>query len=89
MMSDESISKGLKDHMVERGYTKRPPIPYKPVEYEIGELVKKDSGASEYKLDLPGDTKFYHALWESGGVEAFFKHFMSALSYIKRRGYFG
>jgi hypothetical protein len=65
-MSDKSISKVLKDHEVERGYTKRPPIPYIPVEDEIGELVKKASGASEYKLDLPGGTQVYHALWENG-----------------------
>ena len=78
-MSDKLIPKGLKDHEVERGYTKRPPIPYIPVEDEIGELVKKASGASEYRLDLPGGTKVYHALWESGGVEAFLKHVMSAV----------
>ena len=39
-MSDKLIPKGLKDHKVERGYTKRPPIPYIPVEDEIGELVE-------------------------------------------------
>jgi len=55
-MSDKSIPKGLNDHKVERGYTKRPPIPYIPVEDEIGELVMKASGASEYKLDLPWGT---------------------------------
>ena len=53
-MSDKSIPKGLNDHEVERGYTKRPPIPYTPVEDEIGELVKKAFGASEYQLKLPG-----------------------------------
>ena len=88
-MSDKLIPKGLKDHNVERGYTKRPPIPYTPVEDEIGELVKKAFGASEYKLDLPGGTKVYHSLWESGGVEAFLKHVIHALSYIKRKGYLG
>ena len=52
-------------------------------------MVKKSSGASEYKLDLPGGTKVYHALWKGGGVEAFLKHVMSAESYIKCKGYFG
>ena len=88
-MSDKSAPKGLKDHEVERGYTKRPPIPYIPVEDEIGELVKKTSGDLEYKLNLPGETNVYHALWESGGVEAFLKHMMSAVSYVMRKGYFG
>ena len=88
-MSDKSIPKGLKDHKVERGYTKRPPIPYMPFEDVIGELVKKASGASEYKLDLPGGTKVFHALWESGGVEVFLTHVMSNVSYVKRKGYVG
>jgi hypothetical protein len=56
-MSDKGIPKGLKDFEVERGFTKRPPIPYIPIEDEVGESVKKASGASEYKLELLGGTK--------------------------------
>ena len=88
-MSDKLIPKGQKDYNVERGYTKRPPIPYIPVEDEIRELAKKSSGASEYKLNLPGGTKVNHALWESRGVEAFLNHVMSAVSYVTHKGYFG
>ena len=83
-MSDKAVPKGLKDFEVERGYTRRPPIPFIPIQDEMLELVKKTSGASEYKLELPGGTKVQHALWESGSVEAFLKHVMSAMSYVTR-----
>ena len=56
-MSDKSVPKGLKNFEVERGFTKRPPIPYIHVEDEVGELVTKSSRASEYKLELLGGTK--------------------------------
>ena len=52
-------------------------------------MVKKASGASDYELELPGGTKVYHTLWENGGVEAFLKHVMSTVSYVKHKGYFG
>ena len=87
-MSDKAVPKGLKDFEVERGYTRRPPIPYIPIQDEVSESVTKASGASEYKLELPGGTKVQHALWESGNSEAFLKHVMSAMSYVSRKGYF-
>ena len=87
-MSDKAVPKGLKDFEVERGYTRRPPIPYIPIQDEMSELLKKTSGASEYKLELPGGTKVQHPLWESGNNEAFLNHVMSAMSYVTRRGYF-
>ena len=43
-MSDKSVSKGLKDFEVERGFTKRPPIPHIPIEDEVGKLVMKLPG---------------------------------------------
>ena len=81
-MLDKSVPKGLRDFEVERGYTKRPHIPYIPVEDEVGELVIKASGASEYNLELTEGTKVSHALWKSGSVESILKHVMSALGYI-------
>ena len=87
-MSDKSIPKGLKDFEVERGYTKWPPIPYIQKEDEVAELATKASGASEYKLELPGGTKVQRALWESRNNEAFLNHVMSVMSYVTRRGYF-
>ena len=87
-MSDKSNPKGLTDFEVERGFTKRPPIPYIPVEDQFSELVIKSSGALEYKLELPGGTKVYHVLWESRSVESFPKHVMSAMSYVMRKCYF-
>ena len=78
----------LKDFEVERGYTKQPPIPYIPVEDEVGELVIKASRALEYKLELLGGTKASRALWESGSVETFLKHVMSAMSYVTQKRYF-
>ena len=87
-MWDKSCPKGLKDYEVERGYTKRPPIPYIPLEDDLEDAVAKASGALEYKLELPGGTKVQHSLWKSGSIEAFLKHVMSAMSYVKRKGYF-
>ena len=58
------------------------------MEDDVAELVTKASGASEYKLELPGGTKVQHALWESRSVEAFLKHVISAMSYVTRKGYF-
>ena len=87
-MSDKSVPKGLKDFKVKRGFTKRPPIPYIPVEDEVGKLVSKVSGASEYKLELPGGTKVSPALLKHRSVEAFLRHVMSAMSYVTRKGYF-
>ena len=81
-MLDKSVPKGPKDFEVERGYTTRPPILYIPVEDDAAELVKKASGALEYKLELLGGTKVSHALWEHGSVEAFLKHVMSAMSLL-------
>ena len=78
-MSDKAVPKELKDFEVERGYTRRPPISYIPIQDEVSESVTKASGASEYKLELPGGTKVQHALWESGNNEAFLKHVMSAM----------
>ena len=58
MMSDKSCSKGLKNFEVDRGYTKRPPILYIPVEDDVAvAVVKALSGALKYKLELPGGTK--------------------------------
>ena len=65
-MSNKSVLKGLKDFEVERGYNKRPRIPYIRVEDEVCKLATKAIKASEYKLELPGGTKVTHALWESG-----------------------
>jgi len=87
-MSDKAVPKGLKDLQVERGYTRRPPIPYIPIQDEVSELVLKASGALEDKLELPGGTKVQTALWESGNSEAFLKHVMSAMSYVSSKGYF-
>ena len=64
----KSCQKGLKDFEVERGYTKRPPIPYIPVEDDVAELAAQASGALEYKLELPGGTKVQDALWERAGA---------------------
>ena len=85
-MSDKSCPKGLKDFEVERGFTRRPPIPYIPVDDDVADAVAKASGASEYKLELPGGTKVQHALWESGSIETFLKHVMSTMSYVTRKG---
>ena len=85
-MSDKAVPKGLKDFEVERGYTRRPPIPYIPIQDEVSESVIKASWALEYKLELLGGTKVQHALWESGNNEVFLKHVMSAMSYFTRKG---
>ena len=51
-MSDQkTVPKGLRENEVERGNFKKPPIPYIPVEDEIGEKVKHDSRTFKVKLD--------------------------------------
>ena len=46
-MSDKACPKGLKDFEVERDFTRRPPIPYIPVDDDMADAVAKASGASE------------------------------------------
>ena len=87
-MSDKSAPKGLKDYEVERGHTKRPPIPYIPIEDGVADAVTKASKALEYKLELLGGTKVQHTLLECGSIEAFLKHVMSLMSYVTRKGFF-
>ena len=53
----------------------------------MASAVVKASGALEYKLELPDGIKVQHALWESVSVEAFLKYVMSAMGYVKRKGY--
>ena len=82
-MSDQkSVPKGLRENEVERGIFKKPPIPYIPVEDEIGEKVKQDSRTLKVKLD--DKTTVNAAVWTGGNPEGFLIHVTSALSYIKR-----
>jgi len=57
------------------------------VEDDVAEAVIKDSGALEYKLELPSGIKVSHALWESWNNESFLKHVMAAMSYVAKKGY--
>ena len=51
-MSDQkAVPKGLRDQDVERGHTKKLPIPYIPVEDKIGDKVKANLRTFKVKVD--------------------------------------
>jgi Icc-related predicted phosphoesterase len=63
MSYSKPVSKGLRDQEVERGHTKRHPILYIPVEYEVGEQVKKSvRGTKDFKIELSDKTQVTHTL---------------------------
>ena len=79
----------MHDQKVERGSPKRPPIPYIPVEDDIGEQVKKSTGgAKSFKIKLSDKTGVSHKCWKGGSNEAFLVHFGSVLSYCDHKNYF-
>ena len=82
-MSDQkTVPKGLRKNEVERGNFKKPPIPYIPVEDEIGEKVKHDLRTFKVKID--DKTTVNASVWTGGNPEGFLIHVNSALNYIKR-----
>ena len=85
----KTVPKGLHDQEVESGSSKQPPIPYIPVEDDIGEQVKKSTeGAKSFKIKLSDETGVSHKCWDGSSNEAFLVHIISALSHCNCRHYF-
>ena len=63
MSKNKAIPKGLKDHEVERGNIKQPPIPYNPLEDAVSNTVKKHSENKDYTVKLLDGTKISHSLF--------------------------
>ena len=82
-MSDQkTVPNGLHDNEVERGNFKKPPLPYIPVNDEIGKKVKSD--VRTFKVKLDGKTTFNLSVWAGGNPKGFLILVISALGYIKR-----
>ena len=82
-MSDQkTVPKGLRDNEVERGNFKKPPIPYIPVNNDIGKNVKSD--ARTFKVKLDDKTTVTASIWTGANPEGFLIHVISALGYIER-----
>ena len=86
----KTVVKSLQDQEVERGSPKWPPIPYIPVEGDIGEQVEQAmGGAKNFKIKLSDETGVLsHNCWDGGSNEAFLVHIISALSYCDHKHYF-
>ena len=82
MSNQKTVPKGLRENEVEHGNVKKPPIPYIPVEDEIGEKVKQDS--QTFKVKINNKTAVNANVWTGGNPEGFLIHVTSALNYIKR-----
>ena len=82
-MSDQkTVPKGLRKQVVEHGNFKKPPIPYIPVEGEVGEKVKID--ARTFKVKIDAKTTVNASVWTGGNSEQFLIHVISATGYIER-----
>ena len=82
-MSDQkTVPKGLRSQEVERGNFKPPPVPYIPVEDEVGEKVNNDNRT--YKVKINDKTTINASVWTGGNSEQFLIHVISAMNYIER-----
>ena len=68
MVTDlKTVPKGLRDQEVDRRSPKQSPVPYIPIEDDIGEQVKKAvGGATNFKIKLSNETGVSHNCWEFG-----------------------
>ena len=81
-MSDQkTVPKGLRENKVERGNFKKLPIPYIPVNDEIGEKVK--SKAQTFKVKIDDKAMVNASVWTGGNPEGFLIHVISAMGYIE------
>ena len=66
---------------MEHGNFKKPPIPYIPVNDEIGKKVK--SKARTFKVKIDDKSTVNASVWTGGNPEGFLIHVISALGYIE------
>ena len=82
MSNQNSIPKGLCSQEVKRGHIKKPPIPYIPVENEIGDGVKGEPHT--FKVKINEKTTVNASIWTGRNLEGFLIHVISALNYCAR-----
>ena len=83
-MSDQkTVPKGLRSQEVERGNCKPPPVPYIPVEDEVGDKVNKSENRT-FKVKIDDKTNVNASVWTGGNSEQFLIHVISAMGYIER-----
>ena len=85
MSDNKALLKGLRDEEVERGESRRPPIPYIPTEDPIQESVEMKLGSKKFKVTLPDGTIVYHKVYDTGSNEAFIIHVKEVLSLVKQK----
>ena len=81
MSNQKTVPKGLRKQEVEQSHTKKPPIPYIPVEDKIGNKVKSD--LCTFKVKIDSKTTINMAIWTGGNPKEFLIHVISAMKYIK------
>ena len=75
-MSDQkTVPKGLHEKEVERGNFKKPPIPYIPVEGEVGKKVKNN--ARTFKVKIDDKMTVNASVWTGGNPEGFLIHILT------------
>ena len=82
MSNQKTVPKGLREQEVERGNFKKPPIPYIPVEDEVGEKVKND--VQTFKVKIDNTTTVNASVWTGGNPKGFLIHIISTVGYIER-----
>ena len=82
-MSDQTaIPKGLHDQEVKRGHTKKPPIPYIPLENKIGDKVKGDPRL--FKVKTGNKMTVNASAWTCRNQDSFLINVIGALNYCIR-----
>ena len=82
MSNQKVVPKGLHDWDVERGHTKKTPIPYISLEDEIGDKVRADP--CMFKVKVNGKTTVDASVWIGGSQESFLIHIIGVLNYCDR-----
>ena len=82
MSNQKMVPKGIREQEVERGHTKKPPIPYIPVDDKIGNKVKSDACTFKVKID---DKKTVRtSIWTGGNPKGFLIHVIHKMKYLER-----
>ena len=89
MTDRNGVIKGLRDQECERGtVTRRPPIPYVPVNDEVQDALNINHKERLQKFKLPNGTEFNAGIWYTGTPEEFLNHVKQAVHACERLGYF-
>ena len=89
MTNRNGVIKGLRDQECERGtVTRRPPIPYVPVNDEVQDALNINHKERLQKFKLPNGMEFNAGIWYTGTPEEFLNHVKQAVHACERLGYF-